>query len=146
MSVIAFDGKIIAADKQATNNGLKVACTKLMRHNTSFNGTQCIIGWTGSIDGGLMLQDWYLAGAKKDDWPKFQSTDDWVRLIVFDVELFFYETLPVKMRIEHPFMAWGHGRSFAMGAMAAGKNAIEAVEIASCLCDSCGCGVTWFSV
>ena len=140
MSVIAFDGKIIAADKQATANGLVIESTKLIRRNG------IILGWTGATDYGRTLADWYLEGAKKDQWPKFQESDGWARLIVFDKELFFYEQAPTRIPVEHPFMAWGAGRDFAMAAMYLGHTATKAVEVASSMCDSCGIGIDCFRV
>jgi hypothetical protein len=44
-------------------------------------------------------------------------------------------------RIRHPFIAIGNGGDFALGALAAGESAREAVRIASRLSASCGFGV-----
>ena len=46
MTVIAFDGKTIAADKQATGSSTKYTVTKLYKHrNTIFalSGTICYV-------------------------------------------------------------------------------------------------------
>jgi hypothetical protein len=45
------------------------------------------------------------------------------------------------LRITHPFIAIGNGGDFAIGAMAAGKSARQAVRIANRLSSSCGFGV-----
>jgi ATP-dependent protease HslVU (ClpYQ) peptidase subunit len=54
---------------------------------------------------------------------------------------FYFEQLPFKQIIEEKFAAWGSGRDFALGALAKGADAIEAVRIASRFCTSCGMGI-----
>lgn len=144
MTVIAWDGKTIASDNQATISGLVVKTVKLFKPYSESNK---IIGFTGPMDYGLVLKDWYLEGADKEKWPKFQETENWCRLVVYDCgRLFSYEQAPSKIVVHHPFMAFGSGRDFAMAALALGYDSVKAVEIASQLCDSCGCGVTAFEV
>ncbi|WP_316415289.1 hypothetical protein [Mesoterricola silvestris] len=142
MTVIAWDGKTLAADRQATNCGLASSCTKIQRFE---NGA--IVGMTGEIAGGLNLFKWYANGSDPEKWPARQATDDWSRLIVVENgKAFTYEHLPVPVPVEDPFMAWGSGCDFAMGALAMGADARMAVEIASRFSDSCGMGVDAFDV
>lgn len=89
------------------------------------------------------MAEWYEAGADPKLWPKSQEGEDWARLVVLsEGKVFEYENTPVRQPLIAPFMAWGSGADFAMGAMAAGCNAARAVEIASGLCASCGYGVS----
>lgn len=138
MTVVAWDGKSIAADKQATCSGMKVLTTKLMRLDTGV-----VLAWTGSWDSSIAMVDWWKSGAKKEDFPKSQQDKDrWSRLIVADANsVIFYEQEPSAMNVEAPFMAWGTGQDFAMAAMVLGKTAREAVELASNLSNTCGLGV-----
>ena len=140
MSVIAWDGSIIAADKMACCGYNAVTTTKL---HMMVSGL--IIGWTGDATIGAELMSWYQHGANVEDWPKVQATDDWCRLIVWDPKhsrpLRFYESRPFSFIVQDRFAAWGSGRDYAIGAMAQGANAIDAVKIASQHCISCGMGI-----
>lgn len=137
MSVIAWDGKSIAADKQATCADMPRTTSKLIRLP---NGE--IAGITGDEAAGVLLIRWYTDGADPAKWPERQRTSDWTRLIVLGADgLKFYEQDPLPLRCHDEFMAFGSGRDFAMGAMAAGATAREAVEIACMLNIHCGMGV-----
>lgn len=135
MTVIAWDGKSIAADKQATNIDMRATTTKLKRLESGI-----VLGWTGGWDYALALVEWFEG---KREWPKFQEDKDkWSRLIVVENGIArMYEQETVPLIVEDPFMAWGSGRDFAMGAMAMGATAKEAVEVANRFCTSCGLGV-----
>ncbi len=145
MTIVAWDGKSIAADRQSTCAGLKEAVIKI---KVTDNGT--LMAATGSYGGGLILMDWYDKGAKPEDYPDFQKDDDkWCRLIVIDREdqiPKIYEQHPVPLYFEDRFSAWGSGRDYAIGAMAAGATAEEAVEITSRHCVDCGLGVDVISL
>jgi hypothetical protein len=90
-----------------------------------------------------MMARWYEAGADPADFPKCQEDkDDWARLIVVaDGRVMVYERHPIAFPVEDPFMAWGSGRDYAMGAMARGATAREAVEIAMRFDHHCGMGI-----
>lgn len=140
MTIVAWDGKSIAADRQSTCVGLKETVTKI---KVTDNGT--IMAATGSYGGGLILMDWYDKGAKAEDYPSFQQDDDkWCRLIVFESgqqSPQVYEQHPVPLYFQDKFQAWGSGRDYALGAMAAGATAEEAVKITNAHCIDCGLGV-----
>lgn len=137
MSVVAWDGKVIAADRQGTIAEMRVVSSKMRRT------AEAVLAWTGNQECGLALADWYERGASKDAWPKFQDDmDRWTRLIVADMHgIRYYEQEPVPQYVQQPFIAFGSGRDFAMGAMAMGASAERAVQVASEFCVSCGMGV-----
>lgn len=139
MTVIAWDGKTIAADKQSTNGGMKILTNKLVRLD---NGT--VLASTGSTDSGRALIDWYIrSDGKKDEWPKCQQDKDrWAYLVVATPKgVHWYEQECVLIPVVGPFQAWGSGQDFAMAAMAMGATAKEAVELANSLSSTCGMGV-----
>lgn len=138
MTVIAWDGRSMAADKRAVCAGVHCTTTKL-RHLPSGE----VLGWTGDQDAGEILAKWYADGADEAKFPDFQKDkDDWCRLIVADASgARFYERRPVSVRVEDRFYAWGSGRDFALAAMQCGKTAREAVEIAGLFDTGCGNGV-----
>lgn len=140
MTVIAWDGKSIAADKMSARGDLISTVTKMVEGRDGYFVATC-----GSTIKGLILIDWFNDGAKKEDLPDFQKTDDWVWLIAAKKgELLIYCQEHKPMTIEDQFCAWGSGCEFAIGAMSAGATAYQAVEIASKHCGTCGQGVDVF--
>lgn len=138
MSIVAWDGKTVAADKQGTSGDMRVAVAKIHRLTTGE-----VLAWVGLYEQGLFLIDWWKRGVRLEDWPDFQKQEkDWTILIVINkLGVWEYERLPVGQRVEAPFMAWGSGREFAMGAMAMGADAKRAVEIACQFNIRCGMGI-----
>ena len=142
MSVIAYDGKVIAADKQATCGDLIRTVTKLVRLESGV-----ILGWTGSQDRGLTLARWWREGADPESYPEFQLEEDWCRLVVLqNGRLVTYEQSPDCFEMLERCQAFGSGRDFAIGAMEVGASAVRAAEVACKFSAGCGCGVDWFEV
>lgn len=140
MSVIAWDGKTLAADRQMTNQGLKRTCSKMRLLK---DGT--ILAWVGVQDVGLALANWYEAGRLPEQWPSEaqKDKDDWTSLIVVrpDRSLLVYERYGEPIEILDAFMAWGSGRDFAIAAMVMSADARRAVEITCQFSADCGMGV-----
>ena len=148
MSIVAWDGKTVAADKRACIADAAMATTKIWRMSDGV-----VVATTGDFSFGLSMVQWFMVqcfndGSEKNDWPSFQSTDDWARIIIFepDQQPYCYERQPVRQVIEDPFMAWGCGREFALGAMAMGATAREAVEVACRFNVYCGNGIDAFDL
>lgn len=137
MTIIAWDGKTLAADRQMTNNDLRIQCSKIMRWR------DYVIAWTGDNEQGLILSEWFKGGMAREKWPKFQEHEqNWTRLIYASKSgCGFFERLPVAQEVIDPFVAFGSGRDFAMGAMAMGADARKAVEITQIYSCDCGFGV-----
>jgi ATP-dependent protease HslVU (ClpYQ) peptidase subunit len=138
MTVIAWDGTTLAADKRAVANNMRFNVTKIkkIRGHLVFSA--------GDFDSANMLFKWFEDGAKPDSYPTCQNDKDrWVVLIVItpDKQILRYEKEPVSYVIEEPFAAVGSGRDYAMAAMAMGANAIEAVKIACQFDIYCGDGI-----
>lgn len=142
MSIVAWDGAYLVADKQATCSGMKVTVSKARRLATGE-----VVAWTGDQEQGLALAKWYEEGADPAKWPEFQKKDgdNWTRLIVADsTGVSFFEKQPERQRVEDKFMAWGSGRDYAMGAMQVLRDAVKAVEVASMFDVHCGRGMEVF--
>lgn len=137
MTILAFDGTTLAADKRAVNNGLRRTVTKIFRVDDK------LVGFAGDLANGLELVEWVRAGCIISNYPKSQEDkDSWDTLVVIDADgLRVYETRPYAIKFEDPFWACGSGRDYALAAMYLGKNAAEAVEIAGHFEISCGNGV-----
>ena len=137
MTVIAWDGKTLVADKKAVRGDLMYRTTKIKKARSGE-----LMGVCGAFNMGLQLFDWYDSGANKDKFPSC-SGDDWARLVVIGTDLIIktYEGKPFPIIVEEPFHAWGSGCSFALAAMKMGADAVRAVEIASELSPECGLGI-----
>ena len=138
MTVIAWDGRMLAADKRSVCYGVMSTTTKIRRLETGE-----ILAWSGNQDSGELLAKWYADGQDPTKWPECQKEEDtWSRLVVVkNRDCYFFERQPVCVKVEDPFRAWGSGRDFALAAMHLGKNAQEAVEIACLFETGCGNGV-----
>lgn len=148
MSVIAYDGKSIASDMQASFGHLKRTSSKLRR--TFDDENEYIIGVTGTIVNGAMMFDWFAKGHDPATFPDCQKDkEDWARLIIAKVgtnQLWYIDRQPVWIPIQDPFMAWGSGEDFALGALAMGATARQAVEIACRFSADCGMGIEEFQL
>lgn len=142
MTVIAFDGRTVAADKQATTAGLKLRVTKLMRAEDG-----AVLSFSGDAAHGMELAAWYNAGRDPNRFPLPREPgagrDSGAFLHVFKhgQKPQTYEWGPVPLVWDEPQFAAGCGRTAALAAMRMGGDARRAVEIACELMDGCGGGV-----
>jgi len=141
MSVVAWDGSVVAADKRACLAGAAMTVTKIWRQPDGI-----VFATTGDLSFGLAAIQWWKDGADPKAWPPFQTTDDWARVLIFEPgqRPYCYERQPVRQVVEDPFMAWGSGREFALGALAMGADARRAVEVACQFNVDCGNGIDAF--
>ena len=138
MTVIAWDGSILAADRQSTNNGMKRAVTKIKKIGDS------LYGISGSFDRGVTVLNWVEAGKDPQEWPEFQQKEEdycFLLEIAPGGIIYKYEREPYPIHIEEIQYAQGSGRDYAMGAMFMGANAVEAVKAACEFDVSCGMGI-----
>lgn len=140
MTVIAYDGRYVAADKQSTGNGTKQLVTKLFVHGDE------VIAISGNAFMGRSLAAWWKGDRRVEDWPQRntkESDGEACNMYVFkrDCHVREFGTLPIPIDIEGTPWSAGSGGDLALGAMAAGKSAAEAVEIANRFEVHCGMGV-----
>lgn len=138
MSVIVWDGKTLAADRQGMSAELRILIIKMRQLS---DGT--ILAWTGNHECGLAMARWYEEGARPEQLPASQNKDDWSRLIVLlpNRKLITYEQYGEPQEVLDCPTAFGAGRDFAIGALAMGADARKAVEIACQFSVVCGFGV-----
>lgn len=136
MTIIAWDGHTLAADKQSTANGFRRVVTKV--HMVPDG----IIGCSGSATACVAMRDWFMNGRQKQDWPQIQSTDKdaYTMFVDWAGRLWIYEDFPHPIALENRYDAMGSGRDFALAALELGHDAVTAVQVASKLCNSCGMG------
>lgn len=143
MTVLAWDGKTLAADKRALNQGLISTVTKIWKIKEGpYAG--CLIGCTGDLSDGIEVQKWFENGAVRDDYPDCQKDREnasTIMLIAPNRRTYKLTFSSYPMLFEDAIMAIGSGRDFALAAMYCGKTAKEAVEIACIFESGCGNGV-----
>lgn len=139
MTVIAWDGRTLAADKRMSWNGYPATTTKISR---APNGA--LIGGTGDSDAIAALRKWYLDGAVPADYPNNTCDGDYrARLLVITPtgQITVYLADPVPVTLDDKCFAVGSGADFALAAMHLGHSAKKAVEVACALDTGCGNGI-----
>ena len=139
MTVIAFDGKTLAADKMAESSGHARTVRKIFR----IDGHMLAV--SGAYSTGMALLAWWAKSQGEDlnDFPKSDSEEMSANLWVVkpNGSIFVYENSPFALPFEDRTFASGCGRDYALGAMAHGADAVEAVRIAIENDIHCGCGI-----
>ncbi|WP_442592472.1 hypothetical protein ACSBPU_12785 [Parapusillimonas sp. JC17] len=141
MTVIAWDGKALAADRQSECGSVKSSVCKIFRVRDG------IAGISGNLSVGMEVLSWYEAGAAPERYPDSnRRLDEGATLTVIRAEdgkpaVYFYESSPHPFRSCDPFAARGSGAGEALVAMACGKTASEAVLLAQAFNHTCGLGV-----
>lgn len=136
MTVIAWDGRTLAADKRATSGGgIARTVTKIMRH-----GAQ-LLAITGEFDTGAEMRQWFIDGAVPADFPAKAREDKSTLIVVDSAGIRSYACGPHAMWIEQERCAWGGGRDFAEAAMWLGYSARKGVEAACNFQTDCGNGI-----
>lgn len=140
MTVIAWDGKTMAADKQTNDAGMRRRTTKIWRAQGG-----ALLGAAGKTHLCGAMRDWWAAGADAAKCPAKDDGD--VTLLVVmrrgngQPTILVFDGGPHASVFEDPFVAIGCGRDFATTAMHLGKSAREAVEITCIFEAHCGNGV-----
>lgn len=138
MTIIAWDGKTLAADKMAclVDHGAKT--TKIFP--VAESSYAAIAGDHAKC---LELVQWIKDGAERERFPK-QDREDSVKVIVAtkgEKTIKLYENTPDPIVFEDDYLAWGSGRDYALAALFLGKTSAIAVSVANSLCTSCGLGI-----
>jgi hypothetical protein len=136
MTVIAWDGKMLAADKASTSSGYLGTVTKIYRVPGG------IVGFSGDADKAMDLLEWFRKGRHAEHYPAGQKEGGADALFI-DAEgrvFMFDKTHNATMR-EEKFVAMGCGRDYALAVMYLGHDARRAVEVACALDNGCGKGI-----
>ena len=128
MTLIIWKGNTICADKCVTTGDVGRVANKLVRVGNS------VVAYTGPADFGMSMLAWARNGYIPAEFPSTQRDSDYAILVVAGpsglggaVSLFYQTPDNVP---QASFGAVGVGAEFAIGAMAAGLSAPEAMELA----------------
>lgn len=143
MTVIAWDGKTLAADRRACIGDAINITTKVFKIENSY-GEKFLCAFEGSADRGEELINWFFTGHDPEKFPANQKDKEQLtRLCVIckDGEIWLYDQTAYPIRLFQPIFCMGSGADLARAAIHCGKTAKEAVEIASLYNITCGNGV-----
>lgn len=138
MTVIAWDGKTLAADKRNTSYGYASTVTKIRRLPDGR-----LAGASGDCTLCMALLEWAATGMPKDSFPKGGAPDETATLVVIerDGRAVSYAKTPLPLLCEDAYYAMGAGRDYALAALYLGHDARKAVEVACALDVHCGNGI-----
>jgi ATP-dependent protease HslVU (ClpYQ) peptidase subunit len=143
MTVIAWDGKVLAADRMSTVGGTPIphAGPKVHRLRAP-NGKVALVGFSGNS-----AYAWaYLAWMRGGEEPQLKQGEDLkfsIILIEWPRWVWYRSDTANRWDLFGAMSSWaiGSGCDYALGAMEHGASAREAVRIASRLDNQCGMGV-----
>lgn len=141
MTVIAWDGTTLAADKQNTASGYGMTSTKI------FKVPAGLIGFAGNVPSAMRMIKWFKDGGgphTNEGYPPFENDRGAEALLITkDFRVLFYgeNCNGYPEEIEENFIAMGSGRDYALATMHLGHNAVKAVEVACSLDVFCGKGI-----
>lgn len=135
MTTIAFDGRVLAGDRQANWGGTPIPTRKVFKVRHPRHGAW-IWGCSGSAAESTAFDRW----AKGLGSPTALKGSV-VLAVNEDGAIWTMDEQLVWVRLDTDCWAIGSGTDYALGAMKAGASAKEAVEIASALDVHTGLGV-----
>ena len=140
MTIIVWDGKTLAADKQTTMFGQKVKHCKIQKWKGNLFGCS----GTGVLNEAMM--EWFKDGANPELFPEnieIGSDENCHMLVITpEAQILYYEECPYPMDFtQNGKLAIGCGAPYAYGAMSMGADAIRAAEVACENDANCGMGI-----
>lgn len=122
MTTIAWDGKTLAADSRCTSSGLPYRVNKCCRLSDGM-----LFAGAGTMSAYDAVRQWL-----ENKGPRPEALKDFTGLLIdTDSSIWLMDETANRYEIFASFFAIGSGRDFAIAAMALGKSALEAVELAS---------------
>ena len=138
MTVIAYDGRYVAADRLISNEGGMVKhCSKL----TVFEGA--VLTTCGAADHGAMLEVWFKEGCKPEQFPAPipGSKDAYLYVFKWKAPVMCFQCYPAPVVFDVDYYACGSGNEVAHTILHLGHSAEYAAKIACELNIFCGGGV-----
>lgn len=132
MTTVAYRNGVMAADSQATSS-FKQKCQKIHKIGDSY------FGICGRVSSAYLFLEWIRQDRR--DWVESERNppsplsddDDFSALELCEEGAFEWDGKLTRTPVLIEFFAIGSGADFAMGAMAMGADAVEAVKVARTL-------------
>jgi hypothetical protein len=140
MTIVAWDGKTLAADCEGAGSYLKISVTKIYRVR------ETLVAGSGNHAAFLSMVEWWRNGADIAKYPECQKADNdslncHFMVIDGDKRIWRWGMWPMPIEVMEPFWAIGNGGEVAIGAMAMGATSQKAVELATRYIAGCGMGM-----
>lgn len=136
VTIIAWDGTTLAADKQATLGCGVYRFTKIFREG------EYLVGFSGKADRIPVFRAWFAAGRDPVTFP--DNKDDAESVYILSIHrsgrIERYEQSGHPCHVEETLHAMGSGREYALAALSLRCTAAEAVAVASQFDENCGLG------
>lgn len=129
MSTIAFKDGVIAADSLVCMNEVRVASTSKIFTAETPDGDRYAVCSVGNMGHDQSIVEWVERGFQ-DPLPSMDENSSGIVIRASDGRVTKVYNHGISGDAKAPFYAWGSGFELALGAMAAGAGAVEAVEIA----------------
>jgi hypothetical protein len=135
MTIIAYRDGVMAGDGMSTRNG---CISGLRKVKVCKNRHGDLLGSAGSSDYCHRAAEWFLTTKDYSDPPTGGEYDG--SLLVMNGNLFHVQgaIIPIEAKELYGFEAIGSASEIALGAMAMGASATEAVEVACKFSTDCG--------
>lgn len=148
MTVIAFDGLTLAADRACDIGGIRFEVTKVRRFDLPAG--RVLMAFAGDGTRVEQFVAWWQDGHDPECYPKREAGNDSVVVVIdFDrgePRIRRYEGIGYPLVLDSKQFADGAGRDVALTAMRCGKDAREAVLLANEITGYCGLGVDTLSL
>jgi hypothetical protein len=138
VTTVAFDGRTLAADRRMTGAcGIETA-GKIFRLKDGR-----LLAGAGTYDDIVEIVNWLDNGGNRKTRPTLSQGDEASDVLLIDAGTAYWLTWPHlrPVKVNAPFIAIGSGGPYALGAMAAGRTAAEAVAIAARFDNQTGNGI-----
>lgn len=139
MTVIAWDGKTLAADRMSGSTYVKCPAAIKAHRIRGY-----LVGVAGEASINAEWRAWFERGANPGDFPDLLRDADrhcTAMAIAVDGTIHLYQATPYPVIVIGPTHAIGSGAEAAMAVMALGHDSKKAVEIASIVCTGVGNGI-----
>lgn len=130
MTTIAWDGKTLAGDTQATRASLRNYCESKVFRITTNEGAHVLLGCSGGEAESMQIVEWLKADRAEMLKPKLDA-DSFTGILVDKSGVYRLDSRLHPLKLMEAFHAVGNGRDFAIAAMHLGCSAREAVELAA---------------
>ena len=141
MTTICWDGKTLAADKQATINNRPLLERDSKIKRIKYLGKPALIGVSGSLTLARKVVKWIEQGCDEDDTPSRGDNESFEVIVITSDDVLIYPNNYYPETMGNIRFAIGSGANYAEGAMAHGASAVEAVKISESLDIFTGYGI-----
>jgi len=145
MTVIAWDGEVLATDTQCTLGKAKYNSPKAWYE--TIGNSVCILSGVGTLRNIHRHKDWVMKNDPSIPFPYDSLKDHYYQFILVTRNgLLRYEGTPYPIEHGVNACAFGEASDFAYGALAMGATAVEAVQVAIKYSHCCGGNVESYSL